>query len=474
MIHFKRALQRSALWFACLAACVLPGISLAEQKPTLEYYYENYCGSCNIPAEFAQTFSQLTGHDVTEYACSYYNIAHSSGRAAWDDAVGRLGIAPDDRRLPMLVLDGEVFLGNDEIQSVLPEAFAEEAKPTEVSYVYLLTIHPCDDCARAKDFIQTLPTDLTLNNGRHSPLKIVEIDLHRETGRALALFQRYQVPETDQIAPSAFLGSHALSGYAAIQSQLEALLVQGEGLTTPIFDSDEASMPNASLSLASSIVAGLVGGLNPCALSMLLLFLSLLIPLRHQPGRYAALFLSGKFVFYLLISTALSGLFSVLRLDWLPRLLKILLTAYCIILAGFNITDAIAAKRGAYGNVRNQLPARMRLKLQSVIRRFMEKPSRLALASLALGALIASGEFLCAGQVYLAVFMQALEGNLAVMLPHLTAYCLAFLTPSIVTAVFVLQFKNHARVSFALYKHMSLIKILTALFFLAIAVITWM
>ncbi len=204
MIRLKRAFQRSVLWVVCLAACVLPGISLAEQKPTLEYYYENYCGSCNIPAEFAQTFSQLTGHDVTEYACSYYNIAHSSGRAAWDDAVGRLGIAPDDRRLPMLVLDGEVFLGNDEIQSVLPEAFAEEAKPTEVSYVYLLTIHPCDDCARAKDFIQTLPTDLILNNGRHSPLKIVEIDLHRETGRALALFQRYQVPESEQIAPSAF------------------------------------------------------------------------------------------------------------------------------------------------------------------------------------------------------------------------------------------------------------------------------
>lgn len=473
MIRLKRALQRDALLVIGLIAFVLSGLSLAEEKPTLEYYYENYCGSCNIPAEFAQTFSQLTGHDVTEYECSYYNIAHSSGRAAWDDATETLGIAPEDRRLPMLVLDGEVFLGNDEIQSVLPASFTEDTKQTKVSYVYLLTIHPCDDCARAKDFIQTLPTDLILNDGRHSPLKIVEIDLHQETGRALALFQRYQVPESDQIAPSAFLGGHALSGYAAIQTQLEALLLQGEGLNTPLFDPDVDPMPGGSLSLASAIVAGFVGGLNPCALSMLLLFLSLLIPLRHRPGRYAALFLSGKFVFYLLISTALSGLFSVLRLDWLPRLLKILLTVYCVALAGFNIADAMAARRGAYENVHNQLPARMRLKLQSVIRRFMEKPSRLALTSLVLGGLIASGEFLCAGQVYLAVFMQALDENLAAMLPHLMAYCLAFLTPSIVASVFVLQFKSHARVSFALYKHMSLIKILTALFFLAIAAVTW-
>lgn len=66
------------------------------------------------------------------------------------------------------------------------------------------------------------------------------------------------------------------------------------------------------------MLAGLVGGLNPCALSMLLVLLSALLTAGRGAGRYAAVYLAVKGVCYFLIGTVFLAAFAATDAAWLP------------------------------------------------------------------------------------------------------------------------------------------------------------
>ncbi len=461
---------------ACLVVLNLFAPALSEPKPELKYFFENYCGSCTPEEDFLKTFRDLTGKNSSDYACTFYNISHQNARKALDEAIAQYNIPKEKQLLPLLIMDGQVYAGQDAISAELPkDALAKE--DTTDSVVYYLYVTACSSCAEAKKVLDTLPASVSLARGTYafeSRVEVIPINIGEETALALSLFESYRVPEDKRVAPIVFLKDRYLSGSEEIQRELPGALARGEAVGNRVTQTEKTGLP--PLRLLSTLAAGLVGGLNPCALSMVLLLLSILVPLKKKAGRYALLFLASKFVCYLAIGTLLAGVLRAFDLNWLPMALKIFLTVYSAALILLNLWDAYAARREEYGQIRNQLPARIRRFLHHRIEGIAVDSKAMVPAIALLGVLVAASEFLCAGQVYLATLLSSLQsGAQAVrMFLMLVVYCLAFLVPSALLTALVIKGKTVMALSDWVRRRMTAIKLMTALFFAAVLLFLWL
>lgn len=230
---------------------------------------------------------------------------------------------------------------------------------------------------------------------------------------------------------------------------------------------------DSALSLAGTIGAGLVAGLNTCALSMLLLFLSVILENKRHSGLLAAAFLCSKFVCYLLIGFVLLGMLQQFNPHWLQPLAKGLLTGLGAVLIALNLWDAWQAHRENYGKIRNQLPYGLRGQLHRTIRAMTQKRV-LVPATVALGFLVALGEFLCAGQLYLMRLLSGLHAGTAMQALNLAVYCAAFIAPSALLCALVLRGGSQVRMSAFLAEHMAAAKLLTAAAMLLLILSAWL
>lgn len=348
---------------------------------------------------------------------------------------------------------------------------------TQTSKLYYIYITACESCYEVSSLINMLPNVVqVVEDGAEfsSPVDVVRINLTSEPDRAIMLFDIYQVPQKDRIAPIVLTGDTYYAGTEKIRQLLSEGLSEGVALNT-LEETHESSTPN--LLWKPMLAAGFIGGLNPCALSMLLLLLAVLANIKANAAKCAAVFLGAKFVTYLLIGTVLLGLFQTWNPSWLQLVTKIALTVLSAVLIALNLWDARMAQKECYGEIKNQLPVLLRRSLQTRIILALEKPfAPLTFVVAALGVLVAAGEFLCAGQVYLASLLAAIQtgSNLGRLLPMLVGYCLMFLAPSILVSISVARGQALFTVSEFVRRRMSLIKLITALLFIAILVYVWM
>ena len=136
-----------------------------------------------------------------------------------------------------------------------------------------------------------------------------------------------------------------------------------------------------------------------------------------------------------------------------------------------NLLDAFHAQQEHYGRIRNQLPVFLRQGIRGLIQRSLARAGGwLWLIALALGMIVAAGEFLCAGQIYVAVLMaNAQSGS---VLP-LLIYSAAFVLPSAAVLLAVAISKKTMAASDWLLRRMPLIKLLTALIMAAVLISIW-
>ena len=209
------------------------------------------------------------------------------------------------------------------------------------------------------------------------------------------------------------------------------------------------------------------------ALSMLLLFVSLVL----DSGRHAAppviAYLTAKFLCYLLIGFVLLNVFQRFNPAWLRPLARWLLTAIGAALILLNLSDAWHARRGELGEIRNQLPGGLRGGLRRLITRLTRSPALIP-ASAALGFLVAGGEFLCAGQLYLMQLMAAVQAGVQGQALLLVVYCAAFLAPSALVCGLLLAGRSRLAAAGFFARNMALIKLLTAAAMLLLIVTAWL
>lgn len=342
------------------------------------------------------------------------------------------------------------------------------------SHIIYLYVPACESCARAVEILESLPESVTISHpgGQgESRVNVERIDVSQHPEMAMQLFSDYEVPDDMRITPCVFFQDHYLSGIAAIEKDLLSMV--NSGLAAGKIEFSEPSEDQAeAIPLVRAIGAGLIAGLNTCALSMLLLFLSLILETRKKAGLLAGCFLSAKFICYLLIGFVLLELMQKFNPYWLQPLAKWILTLMGCILISLNLWDAWQARRENFGNIRNQLPSKLRGKLHKIIRAVTQS-GVLIPAVIALGFLVALGEFLCAGQLFLMQLLAEVHSGANRQILHLIVYCLAFIAPSAILCALVLAGQSHRRLSAFLAKHMAAAKLATAAAMLILILSAW-
>ncbi len=278
-------------------------------------------------------------------------------------------------------------------------------------------------------------------------------------------------------------GQHAfgspLADPDAFFEKLESLLSAGQaGVLFAEAGSDPVRTRFEKMTLPVVLLAGLLDGINPCAISTLVFFMSLLAVSKVRNRQLILLGISfclASFATYLAIGFGLlrflhlfSG-FSALRtvFEWG-------LSALLLVFAFFSFRDAVRFKKsGKAGDVTLQLSAGMKARIHGVMRRGLGQGSLFAGGLLA-GAAVTALESVCTGQVYVPALVLILKHNALAESRawlYLLGYNLFFILPLVlIFSAFYYGIKTDALLRWG-RRDVVFSKTLLGLFFLAMALL---
>ena len=163
-----------------------------------------------------------------------------------------------------------------------------------------------------------------------------------------------------------------------------------------------------SFGVLTVAVAGLLDGINPCAMATLVFLISYLTFAQRSPKEVLAtglLFATGIFVAYLAVGL---GAFRALQMmagfTLASRLLYPAMALGTAILSGYSFRDYLRAKAGAVSDMTLKLPRGLTRLSHGLIRSSLRVPTFLGFAFVA-GLLISILELFCTGQIYLPTLM---------------------------------------------------------------------
>lgn len=459
---------------------------------TVYYFYENPCASCNEEGKFDDKFDSTVGNEKqgVELQVLCFNTFHTADEDKFKSTCDKLNIPKEKRIIPMVIINGTVLSGQAEIDSSLGTAFsAEKRKALEhaaatdpyASRPVYFYISPCDECAAVKDFLANMPKTFMVDyNDRQleSALYIDSYNISEPQNLELIknYFKIYNVPDSKQKVPIIFLRDGYLSGKEEITNGLQTAIKGGRCMDITRLSGEATLKP---YEWPAILLTGLVNGFNPCSISMLLFLIALLLARKASVLKLGMLFIVGKFIAYMALGTLLFSMLAAIENNVvrdLTAVVKYILIAVVLVVAAINISDFFAAKNENYNKVRLQLPVGLRKlnhKWLNGVKAVANGPM-LPLLALALGMAISVGEFLCTGQIYLATIIYLLKRSTELSLQTLTAflvYVFAMLVPLAAITLAIHKGKELFDVSELARKNMPLIKLISAVVFIAFAVI---
>ena len=418
----------------------------------IQYFYENICGSCDPETEFMEKFETLTGisRRTPNIKIEMYNVYDEDSKDIWDNVADEFGKSDNESGFPVLrIADDFKFLGDiektlseGEINSKISEK--ELIILNNASVVMYFSSPSCHDCLYVEEnIISKLPNEILISNDE-SPVQILKFSSANSDDLKLlkTYFDYYGLSKEEQVTPIVFVGYKYLSGSEEI-CKLSEHLNNGEGLNTLILKADKPTVNTLSeYGWFGVFITGLLNGLNPCAISMVLMLLSILVVNKKLIVPVGLSFAVGKFIGFLLLGTLLYSLIEILPLDQISSITKILLLALSVIMMLLNLNDMVALKNEKYQKIKLQLPKSSRKRNHEWIKKFIliDKPRLIILGGVILGLLLSAGEFLCTGQIYLAVIIQVINFGVDVSMQafwYLITYCVAFILPLIIIIILV-------------------------------------
>ncbi|MDD3346027.1 MAG: hypothetical protein PHO34_06350 [Candidatus Omnitrophica bacterium] len=239
----------------------------------------------------------------------------------------------------------------------------------------------------------------------------------------------------------------------------------------------------------SVTIAGLEDGINPCAFTVIVFFMSFLA---LQGYRRRELFLIGLsfiaavFLTYLGIGLGVFNFLYRFRSFWaVTRLLNMAVGSMSIVFGCLALRDFIVfRKTGSVEGLALQLPRKIKNRIHEVIGFFYRRSGeerkgelpvsgwKLVLSAWVTGFLVSLLEALCTGQVYLPTITFVLKSSPFKLraLAYLLLYNIMFIIPLAVIFVFALMGTTGAQFSKFLRRHMGLIKVLMAVLFFALGI----
>lgn len=356
------------------------------------------------------------------------------------------------------------------------------AQEKEVVYFYTPS---CTVCQSVSSDIQDLKdqgvTVIEYNISNKQNLRL--FDIYKAT---------YLVPVEKGTVPIIFAGDEFFWGEDEIVDNIEDNTIQtlaSQPLKEIDTDNYESSVNlEGFIGFVTILFSGLLDGFNPCAMAMLLMFISLL---GFSSKRSTLILVSFTYIFALFISYFLLGtfLFNYLyrfqnQIKFISIYISWFILILCLFLFAFNFYDYFVSKKQDYKKIKNQLPKPIQKFNKLIIRKFtslfsQEEHNARSLAvilvlTFTLGVIISVTEFMCTGQIYLPIIISLVQFsdsfNLNAIL-YLVLYNFMFVLPLILISVVSIKSRSVLLTSNIIREKLHVIKLLNALLFLGIAIV---
>lgn len=291
----------------------------------------------------------------------------------------------------------------------------------------------------------------------------------------------YNVPRNINLVPILYAGDKYYAGVESIKDAITSGKVQAimneKSLLPPVeLVYADVTFNDVMVLISSTLLLGILDAFNPCALAMLLMFLSFLTDKKRSK---TILYICVSYIFAVFVTYFMLGKFLSTVLKALVPYMKIfyaMIILLALFIAFLNILDFISAKRKKYGEIKNQLPKRFFVITKKIMGNFAEKiesgnPVVYILAFL-IGVFVAIVEFPCSGQAFVAWTAIVVDRTAHLFLFNvlLFVYVLFFVMPLIIISFIGLRAKNLNVISNFLRTHLDTIKLANALVFLGVAI----
>jgi cytochrome c biogenesis protein CcdA len=237
------------------------------------------------------------------------------------------------------------------------------------------------------------------------------------------------------------------------------------------------------------MVAGLEDGINPCAFTVIVFFISYLALQGYRKRELIVIglsFISAVFLTYFLIGLGLFNIFySLGKFLLIRKTFNISIGIFSIILGVLSVYDFIKFKKtGQTEGMILQLPQAIKNRIHSIIGLHYRKTGgregqrlfKLIISAIVTGFLVSSLELVCTGQLYLPTINFVLKAAPFKLqaLTYLLLYNLMFITPLLVIFLLALLGVTSEQFAKVLKRHLPAVKVLmAALFFGLGAFLLW-
>ncbi len=287
----------------------------------------------------------------------------------------------------------------------------------------------------------------------------------------------YDVPANEGLVPIIFVGDTYFVGREDINAAIDNFEIRDISLSTPMLEIMVA--PPSSFSLVYFVLLGFVDGVNPCAIAMLLLFISLLgfTKRKNVLIPVAFTFISAIFISYFLFGTILYQYLYQLRfLSFLVKTIPWIIIGITGVLFLLNFYDFVVTMLQKYELIKNQLPRGIQKFNRKLMEKFTQKMDEgskmIYVITFFIGIVISFTEFLCTGQAYLTAILHLIHftENVGRGLILLAIYNLIFVLPLIIITLIAYKTQSIQSISIFMREKLHWIKLFNALVFLAILI----
>jgi thiol-disulfide isomerase/thioredoxin len=502
----------TTMWAIVLLSLAIHGLAQQPSSIQIYFFYAEDCQPCQtILQSYLPTLKTMVPNlEIKTFDLG--NPAYYEVLTKLEKKFGRSG-----SELPVVFVGDQMLSGEMEIMEKLnplllevqakggssppPIEIPSMAKPSPKSFTVEVTYFyqkGCPKCDRANALLKYMVK-------KYPQLIIKEIDLNTPDGRRLneTLSNRLNLPmEKRLIAPSIFIGNDYLSSGEITESKVEASIQKYEPATPSL--TYQTSSPAGGLSPTSEeikkaeksiierfksfgilaiLLAGLMEGMNPCALATLVFFISYLTMVGRKRKEIfwgGLAFSATGFITHLLIGIGILSFIQ--QLSFLPlfsQIVYFITFVFALLLGIFSLYDYVQLKKGRPSKMKLQVPNFLKKRIHQIIRvrsdvleANKESPSiRFLLAAVVIGFIVTLFQTTCTSQVYLPTILfvtniPSLRGS-AVL--YVILYNFIYILPLLVIFGIVYWGVTSEQLSVFLQKRASTIKLLTSIFFFVLA-----
>ncbi len=417
--------------------------------------------------------------EVEGIKVKYYDVKNKENRDLFHSYMYTYNVRKDEQKLP-LVFSGDQYFSdiNDEdiIENANNSLKTLAGNQKLIVYFYSPT---CVNCQEVKPYIESLVED---------GVYVIYYDVTNLENVTLfkSYLYAYSGKSEEGSTPTLFSGSKFYDDKDEIIDNINNNTIQ-ENASTPLKSVDvvdeDLGKYDGLLGFLLILVAGLIDGVNPCAIAMLVLFISLILGLSTKKSILISVSISyilGLFLTYFALGAFLLSFLKYLEpfISSLSLFIYIFIVLISLFFFFFNLYDFIVSRKQLYGKVKNQLPKGIQKFNKKLIKAFtnnLENKNLFLVYMIVflLGVVISLTEFLCTGQVYLPTLLIIVHSQDTINLSglfKLFLYNVMFILPLITISFLAVKTQSVMGTSDKIRRNLHKIKFVTGLIFLAFAI----